>query len=182
MANKFEEAISVPEEATGNESEPPGVPEVDKPVEGWALYCSDGDTCRIQVAGAMWMNVRLAGIDAPETPKGRGKKKKGGQPLGEAAQQFLNAKLQRRAIVVRQVDLDPYNRPVVEITLAGDKSTVNLALLEGGYAEMYRGKTKRLDKAAYAAAEEKARKLKAGIWGLKDYQSPAAYRKERREG
>ena len=74
------------------------------------------------------------------------------------------------------MDLDPFNRPVVVIETS--EGMVNLKLVEEGFAEVYRGKTKRLDKAQFFAAEEKAKKEKKGIWSLADYQSPAEYRKE----
>ena len=164
--------------APGNDSKPNSqeLPPA-KPIEGVVYYCSDGDTCQIQAAEALWMNVRLAGVDAPETPKGRGKKKRGGQPLGEAAQQFLNERLKNRRVRIKQVDLDPYNRPVVELTATNETRPINLMLIEQGLAEMYRGKTKRIDRAIYAATEAKAKEQKRGIWGLANYQSPSEYRR-----
>lgn len=171
--NSVDSAASVSSTNESAETEP----DTDKSIDGRVFFCNDGDTCRIQAAQALWMNVRLAGVDAPETRKGRGKNKQKGQPLGEAAQQFLNERLRDRTVRIRQVDLDHYNRPVVEITIKGETRPINLTLLEDGYAEMYRGKTKRIDRAAYDAAEAKAKAQKRGIWSLSDYQSPADYRK-----
>lgn len=148
----------------------------DKTVAGKVYHCNDGDTCRVQIANAMWMNVRLAGIDAPEVAKGRGQQKKGGQPYADEAKAYLNKRLQQQNVIVRQVDLDPFNRPVVEITLAAEKQPINLELIATGHAEMYRGKTKRLNRELYAQAEEQAKQRKLGIWALSDYQSPSTYR------
>lgn len=137
------------------------------------LYCSDGDTCRVKIEGSMWVNVRLAGIDAPEVPHG---KKKPGQPLGQEAKDLLNNTVKGKSLKLRQTDLDHYNRPVVELINA-DNSVLNVQMVREGYAEAYRGPAKRLDRAPYLAAEEAARKDKKGVWGQANYQSPADYRK-----
>lgn len=147
-------------------------------LEAEIMYCSDGDTCRLKikegVKDPMWLNVRLAGIDAPETAKKR--KKTPAQPFGEEAKTFVNTQLAKKKILLRQVDLDHYNRPIVEIYV-GD-SLFNLSLLEKGLAEVYQGKTKRIDRALYQASENIAKKAKIGIWGLKNYISPKDFRKK----
>ncbi len=139
-------------------------------VEAFVFHCNDGDTCRVKVAG-VWMNVRLGGIDAPEVSRG---KKRPGQPLGNEARDFLNAAVRGKTVRLRQTDLDQYNRPVVELHV-GDLA-VNRAMVGNGFAEAYRGKTKRLDRAVYFATEDAAKKARKGIWSLADYQSPAAFR------
>lgn len=143
-----------------------------KPVEANVLYCNDGDTCRVKVAGGIWLNVRLAGIDAPEVASG---KKKAGQPFGAEARNFLNNHAKGKTIQIRQTDLDQYNRPVVE--LIADGLNINRKIVQSGYAEAYRGKTKRLDNAAYLDDEAAAKKSALGIWSQKDYVSPAVFRK-----
>lgn len=143
-------------------------------------HCNDGDTCRVVTTpGHMWMNVRLAGIDAPERANKRKKSK--GQPMGDAAADFLNRAVVDKQVEIEQTDLDGYNRPVVIIWL--DQKNVNLQLVEDGYAEVYRGPAKRLDRAPFEAAEGRARAAKKGIWGLpdKERQSPAEFRKELRQ-
>lgn len=143
-------------------------------------HCHDGDTCRIVTEpGHMWMNVRLAGIDAPETSN-RHKKSKG-QPMGDEATDYVNSNLAGKIVEVEQVDLDAYNRPVVVIWNAG--KNFNMTLVENGFAEAYRGPVKRIDQSAYIQAEAVAKSGKKGIWGLPDSvrQSPAEYRKELRQ-
>jgi endonuclease YncB( thermonuclease family) len=135
------------------------------------LYCHDGDTCRVKINSALWVNVRLAGIDAPEV-KGRGKS---GQPMAQEARDFISAKLKGKVVDMRQTDLDGYNRPVVEFFM--DDKLLNVEVLKKGLAEAYRGKTKRLDKVMYLSAEDEAKQAKLGIWSSADYQSPAVYRK-----
>lgn len=148
-------------------------PESPRVVVGTVYYCHDGDTCRVLASDGLWFNVRLAGIDAPEVASKRGKKA-AGQPMGEDARDYLNEKVKGKSVSLRQTDLDPFNRPVVEISL-GDLN-VNLEMIKSGHAEAYRGKTKRIDSASYLAAEEKAKAEKKGVWSLKSYQSPKAFR------
>jgi len=146
--------------------------------------CSDGDTCHIVTStptpttvspSKLWFNVRLAGIDAPEIPKKRGKYKSG-QEFGIQAHRYLSDAVMGKQVVIRQTDLDQYNRPVVELFL-GERN-INLEMVSMGYAEAYRGKTKRLDSKAYLNAETAAKAEKVGIWGLKNYESPADFRKK----
>lgn len=156
-----------------DEKEPP------KEIDAYVYHCHDGDTCRVRVAGGLWMNVRLAAIDAPELEKhNRGRMEWKSQPLGEASRDALNELVQGRDVRLRQVDLDQYNRPVVEL-IVKDK-VVNQTLVEQGLAEVYRGKTKRMDKGPYFAAEERAKKEKRGIWAMAAYESPSDYRRKSR--
>ncbi len=147
-----------------------------KKVEAFVYYCHDGDTCRVRIADALWTNIRLAGIDAPEMP--RGKAATGGQAMATEARDFLNKAIKGKTITLLQTDLDPFNRLVVEVY---DKDQlVNRQLIENGLAEVYKGKAKRLDKTPYAAAEATARQAKKGIWGLSQYQSPGDFRRVNR--
>ncbi len=138
------------------------------------MYCYDGDTCRVKTDGGLWFNVRLFGIDAQEMPR-KGKKRRPGQPLAESAKNALNNKTKEKSVRLNQADLDGFNRPVVEIWL-NDKS-INLEMVEEGWAEAYKGKTKRISMAPYLKAEKQAREKKLGIWKLKNYESPREFRK-----
>ena len=165
-----------------NQPTPP--PEVPKPSElssnddavasAVIDYCHDGDTCRVRFGDAVWLNVRLAGIDAPELRKGGRGGHWDAQPGGEAAKEALNRLIQGKEVDLRQIDLDQYNRPVVEIRI--QDHLVNLQMVTDGMAEVYRGKVKRLDQAPYFAAEANARASKKGIWALAHYESPGSYR------
>ena len=137
-------------------------------------HCNDGDTCRILTrSGKLWFNVRLAGVDAPEV----GRRGRPSQELAEDARNWLNSNLKGKSILMRQVDLDPYNRPVVEFLESG--RNVNLALIEVGFAEAWRGKTKRIQTESYLAAEKKAQDAGVGIWAVKNRMSPSEWRKKR---
>lgn len=135
--------------------------------------CNDGDTCRLKIADGLWLNVRLAGIDAPEVGHG---KKKPGQPFGDDARDFLNRQIKGKIVQVRQTDLDPFNRPVVELVAEGSV-VINRKLVQAGLAEVYRGKTKRIDLAPYFEDEVSAKTAGLGIWSQKNYVSPADHRK-----
>jgi len=176
------EAISRAEIATGQHAVPPKDPEPEATevsnIEATVAYCHDGDTCHlVTTPGKLWFNARLGGIDAPEVKKKRGKNKVG-QEYGDQSRDFLQNEVMGKKVTIRQTDLDQYNRPVVEIFL--EQRNINLELVRKGYAEAYRGKTKRLDTKAYIDAETIAKAEKLGIWSLKNYESPAAFRKTNR--
>ncbi len=151
-------------------------PQPDKKFPAEVMHCHDGDTCHVVAENGLWFNVRLAGIDAPEVGR-YGKKKSEGQPLGDESRDTLvKWVVKQKNILLRQVDLDPYNRPVVEI-YSGEEC-INLKMLELGMAERYQGKTKRIDRTKYDEAEQKAKVSKSGIWALKNYKSPKSWRRE----
>jgi micrococcal nuclease len=150
--------------------------EPDKKFPAEIKHCHDGDTCHVVAENGMWFNARLAGIDAPEVGR-YGKKQSAGQPLGDESRDTLvKFVVKQKNTFIRQVDLDPYNRPVVEIYIGDD--CINTKMLELGMAERYQGKTKRIDKSKYDDAEQKAKTTKTGIWSLKNYMSPKSWRKE----
>lgn len=140
------------------------------------LYCYDGDTCRVKTDGGLWFNVRLFGIDAQEMARKR-KKRRPGQPFAESAKNALNDKAKGKSVRLNQVDLDGYNRPVVEVWLNG--RDINLEMVAEGWTEAYKGKTKRISMVPYLQAEKKAQEKKLGIWELKNYKSPREFRKRK---
>lgn len=97
----------------------------------------------------------------------------------ESRDSLIDLVVKKKNITIRQVDLDHYNRPVIEI-YSGEEC-INTKILELGMAERYRGKTKRIDKSVYDAAEEKAKSAKVGIWGIKTYVSPEQWRRENKK-
>lgn len=139
-------------------------------------HCHDGDTCQIFTSRGFWFSIRLAGIDAPEIGRFGARHESPQIFANEARTKLLNILGNSSELTVKQIDLDPFNRPVVEIFAGGD--CVNIKLLELGLAERYRGNSKLIDSASYDTAEASAKKLKRGIWSLKDYKSPSAWRRE----
>jgi micrococcal nuclease len=142
-------------------------------------HCHDGDTCQVKTDGGLWFSVRLAGIDAPEIGRSNRKKATEGQPLGGDARDTLIKILgSSQKVTMNQIDLDPFNRPVVEL-FVGD-TCVNLKMLELGLAERYRGRSKLTNPQTYDAAEQLAKANRVGIWRLKNYESPSTWRKNRK--
>ena len=137
------------------------------------MYCSDGDTCRIKTPDGLWLNVRLFGIDAQENIKGKTNSKY--QPFGIPARDALNTKIKGKTVELKQADLDRFNRPIVEMWY--NNRNINLEMVKEGWAEVYRGKTKRINMGPYFSAENEARSKKLGIWNLKNYISPREFRK-----
>lgn len=144
-----------------------------EPVHAKVLFCHDGDTCRVQFGDNVSFNIRLAGIDAPEV---KSRKMTSSQPHGEAARDFLNKSLQNQTVRITQLDLDQYNRPIVEIYKQA--TLMNLEMISQGHAEVFRGKRTDPRYRHYVAAELKAKVAKLGIWQLPGYESPAIYRKK----
>jgi micrococcal nuclease len=120
------------------------------------------------------LRIRLFGIDAPETPKGA---KFPGQPYGPEAEAYLKRLVEGKRVRVDIYQVDRYQRLLSTIVLDG--KDINLAMLEAGLAEVYRGpESGNLYKPQYQAAEEAARAARTGMWVLGDaYESPRAYRK-----
>ncbi len=152
------------------------------PIEGQSItikHCHDGDTCQVKLEGGLWFSVRLAGIDAPEIGRSNRKNTTAGQPLGiESRDALIKILSSSQRVTMSQIDLDPFNRPVVEIF--ADDTCVNLKMLELGMAERYRGKSKLAKHQTYDAAEQQAKANRVGIWVLKNYQSPSKWRKDRK--
>ncbi|MFZ5569375.1 MAG: thermonuclease family protein [Thermodesulfobacteriota bacterium] len=134
----------------------------------------DGDTLKAEGYGVE-IKVRLAGIDAPETGKG---KRNPGQPYGEKARQFLSRMVLNQKVVLDGYGIEPYNRQLAVVSIAGN--IVNLELVRGGLAEVYRGRPPRgFDLGPYQAAEREASHARRGIWSLSpgQYTSPRDWRK-----
>jgi micrococcal nuclease len=78
--------------------------------------------------------MRLFGIDAPETPKGN---KVPGQPFGKDAEAYLKQLVEGKRVKVEIYQVDRYKRLLSTIYLDG--RDINLAMIEAGLAEVYRG-------------------------------------------
>lgn len=136
-------------------------------------YCYDGDTCKIITSQGLWLNVRLFGIDAQENIRGKIDLKN--QPFAIPARDALNRKVKDCKVNLIQADRDRHNRPIVEIWY--NNRNINLEMIKEGWAEAYRGKTKRINMGPYFSAENEAKSKKLGIWNLKNYISPREFRK-----
>ena len=142
--------------------------------EGIVEHVADGDTLTVITANQTKLRIRMFGIDTPETPKGN---KFPGQPYGKEAEAYLKQLVEGKRVKVEIYQVDRCKRLLSTIFLDG--KDINLAMIEAGLAEVYRGpESGNPYKSQYQAAEDTARSVKKGMWVLGDkYESPRAYRK-----
>jgi endonuclease YncB( thermonuclease family) len=124
------------------------------------------------------LTVRLAGIDAPETSKG---KRQPGQPYSQKAKNHLAGLVLNKIVDIKGSCTDGYNRLLGVIYL--EFKNINLEMVKAGLAEVYRGKQPEgFDSTPYLEAEKEAREAKSGMWGLGDeYISPREWRRMHRQ-
>jgi micrococcal nuclease len=136
----------------------------------------DGDTIKA-VGHDIEIKVRLVGIDAPETSKG---KRQTGQPFGRKAEKHLAGLVLNKIVDIRGYGSDRYGRILGEIFV--DDKNVNLDMVKNGYAEVYSGQPPRgFYLRDYNTAETLARLSNRGIWSQgEDYISPAFWRKNQK--
>ena len=135
----------------------------------------DGDTIKVEADGTA-INVRLAGIDAPETRI----KTYPGQPYSEEAKKHLSDLILNKLVEIIMYGEGPCKCPLGVVYLDG--RDINFEMVKEGLAEVYRGEApKGFDPTLYLLAEEAAKKYRKGIWSLGDtYISPKSYRKMRK--
>jgi len=133
----------------------------------------------------LWLQVRLAGVDAPECAHFGAP----GQEGGEEAKKWLGKYLKNRSVVVQLHSLDQYSRAVCSVYVRKGifrlKKNVSYELVKDGHAVVYRGfgaeyngMLKKLEN-----AEAQARKRKKGMWSVnKPFTSPQEYKRALKEG
>lgn len=131
----------------------------------------DGDTitAHCPVRNPQTINVRIWGIDAPETKQ---------IPWGEKAAHQLNNILRTNKhdiITIKIMDIDQYNRYVGQIFINHKEVDVGLQMVREGYAVVYQQYNK---DSQYLSQEKAARNAKKGIWQTAgSQQNPASWRK-----
>ncbi|MEY3051560.1 MAG: hypothetical protein RLY31_1345 [Bacteroidota bacterium] len=126
----------------------------------------DGDSVTaLDLARNKTCKIRLAHIDCPES----------GQAFGNRAKQFTSDACFGRSIRFLQTGKDRYGRLVGVITVDG--RNLNMDLVENGLAWHY--KQYSTDK-SYAAAEQRARNSRRGLWKDPSPVPPWAYRRARK--
>lgn len=122
----------------------------------------DGDTVDVRIGGGT-ERVRLVGVDTPETVDRE-------QPVecfGEEASQHTKALLPEgtRVRVERDdVARDRYGRLLAYLYREADGLLVNLALVEGGFADAVSYGDNEALSTVLSAAEAEARSTGAGLW------------------
>jgi endonuclease YncB( thermonuclease family) len=96
---------------------------------------------------------------------------------GKEAEAYLKQLIEGKRVTVEISSVDRYNRLLATIFLDG--KDINLAMIEAGLAEVYRGpESDNPYKRQYDTAEDSAQSAKKNMWIQGDtYESPLAYRK-----
>jgi micrococcal nuclease len=139
------------------------------------MRVTDGDTLTATIEGRP-VTVRLAGIDAPETSKGRD----AGQPFAQKARSYLAERVLNRRVQIRSLGYDRYGRTLAEVFRNG--ANINLEMVSAGLAEVYRGRpAPGLNLESYRRAEVDARSRRREMWGQGEkYLSPQSWRRHDR--
>jgi micrococcal nuclease len=122
----------------------------------------DGDTIEVSPAVNGLKDVRLIGVDTPETvdPTERV------EPYGPQASAFATRELAGKRINLEfdEERVDQYDRLLAYVYLGG--SMFNEELVAKGYARAYPYPPNTAHAATFAAAQRRARAAGLGIWGL----------------
>ena len=166
--------VSSPMTSVPSPGTSPATPRPQRTEEGMVERVADGDTITVITANQTKLRIRMLGIDAPETPKGT---KFPGQPYGTDAEAYLKQLVQGKRVTIEIYAVDRYKRLLSTIFLDG--KDINLAMIEAGLAEVYRGpESDNPYKQYYQAAEETARSVRKNMWVQGNtYESPRVYRK-----
>ena len=130
---------------------------------GLVVGVSDGDTITVLVDKTPY-KIRLAGIDAPESR----------QAFGQASKQHLSALVYKKPVTVLWDKKDRYGRTLGKVLIDGTDAC--LEQVKAGLAwhyKRYASEQPAQDRADYAAAEDKAKGERIGLWS--DAQPPAPW-------
>ncbi|AGO13092.1 AaceriAFL066Cp [[Ashbya] aceris (nom. inval.)] len=124
------------------------------------------------------LSIRLCGVDAPE----RAHFGNSSQPLSEEAYIWLNKTLLGRFVWVKPLSTDQYGRCVAKVEYWSwfRWKNVSLELLKQGLGVVYESKSSAEfdgEDSLYRYYESKAKKSKRGVWGLRHFETPGAYKK-----
>lgn len=133
-------------------------------LKGKAVRIIDGDTFDLLVDKTTY-RIRLAGIDAPEK----------NQDFGTASKQLLGTLCAGELLTVVVTDTDRNKRKIAEVYTT-KKVWINKEMIAKGMAWHFK---KYSTNKELAAAEQQARKQKAGLWSLKNPVAPWDWRKKK---
>lgn len=133
---------------------------------------TDGDTVQAITPEGTKLKVRLYGIDAPETPKG----KIPGEPFGNDSRNYLTSLVGEKSVRVEIRDIDRYRRMVAILWLA--ERNVNQEMIAAGMAEAYLEYLKQPYRNPFIQAEQEAKAQAKGIWSQGNrYERPSQFRR-----
>jgi len=133
---------------------------------------TDGDTVQAVTPEGTKLKVRLYGIDAPETSKG----KIPGEPFGNDSRNYLASLVNQKSVRVEIRDIDRYRRMVAILWLA--ERNVNQEMIAAGMAEAYLEYLKQPYRTPFLQAEQTAKAQGKGIWSQgSSYERPSQFRR-----
>jgi endonuclease YncB( thermonuclease family) len=135
----------------------------------------DGDTIEVNPAVGGTGDVRLIGVDTPETVDPN----EPVEPYGPEASVFTKAQLEgeRVTLIFDQEKTDQYGRALAYVRISGEGETFNETLLRQGYAQLYVVPPNDRYEVTFSRAQDQARLERQGIWSLpKDQQCELADR------
>ena len=136
---------------------------------GLVVGVSDGDTITVLVDKTAY-KIRLAGIDAPESR----------QAFGQASKQHLSAMVYKKPVTVLWDKKDRYGRTIGKVLIDGTDAC--LEQVKAGLAwhyKRYASEQPAQDRADYAAAEDRAKGERIGLWGDARPTAPWDWRREK---
>ena len=153
-------------------------------LRGKVVYVNDGDLFRFfhvpwvrssEHHGEPTLNVRLAGIDAPERF----------QPFSYESKKKLKELVLNKTVNLKLLKVDQDDRILAicyNTFLKGvfNTTNVNTKMVELGLASVYRGRDAVYDdyKDDLLRLQAEAKERKIGVWSLKNYESPKQFRKD----
>lgn len=139
-------------------------------LRGMVVGVTDGDTVSVLTEDFQNLNIRVAGIDAPEKA----------QPFGSRSKWNLSACSYGRLAEIEASKRDRYGRTVGKVVVSG--VDCGLRQIEAGLAWHYKAYAKEQsaqDRVRYAQAEEEARERRLGLWVQEEPQAPWEFRRQR---
>lgn len=168
-----DQALDLPARRAGRVAAPTSgrVLQSPAPFEARSIAIDDGDSFVVRRADGTKLRIRLAGIDAPEKS----------QPWANVAREKLAALLDKRALSISALKIDPWGRLVALVDIDGED--VALAMLDAGLAWHYTRYDRDLPAALrerYARAATRARREHLGLWRAARPEPPWEFRRRSR--
>jgi endonuclease YncB( thermonuclease family) len=132
-------------------------------ITGKVTRVFDGDSFIIASTAGKTIEVRLAGIDAPEK----------NQPYADKARSALRGLILDRKLRLAVLDVDRYGRKVARAYREPDGLDVNAELIRRGQVWVYR---RRAYDASLYDLEREARDHKLGLWALPESEREPPWR------
>ena len=136
---------------------PPATPPTPELLEGKVIAIRDGDTITVLDSKRVQHEIRLLGVDCPESE----------QDYGQKATQAIAKKIHQQQVSVLWDEQDDHGRTLGHVYL-GDR-WINLEMVQEGWAWHYKYFS---DDRELAAAEVEARQAKRGLWADPNQPEP----------